>query len=135
MIAALQAAVLLLAIVPAELTATEHVDLAESNWFYDENGKLIFQQVIFYDWCQHHERFQVRAWRLVKHPSQVPARDWEGGGYLATWNDGEVMRRVRADSFRESWTQYDPELAEREYLEKHKRPELRSPRIEQVQAK
>ncbi|MEX2026593.1 MAG: hypothetical protein WEH44_04820, partial [Pirellulaceae bacterium] len=33
---------------------------------------------------------------------------------------------VRAATMRESWTQYDPELVEREYLPKEKRRELRT---------
>jgi hypothetical protein len=126
---------LLFSIVPVELTAREHFDLVELNHFYDENGKLVFDQAIWYRWCCDMERYQVVAWRLVKNDQPAYARDWEGGGYIATWNDGEVMRRVRADSFRESWTQFDPELAEREYLPKEKRPELASLRIEKVQAK
>jgi hypothetical protein len=119
-------ALLLASLNPVELTATDHVDVAESNKFYDDNGRLVFQQIIYYDWCPNQERYQVRAWRIVKDTSQVQARDWEGGGYAATWVDGECIRRVRADSFRESWTQFDPELAEREYFDKSRRRELRS---------
>ena len=120
---------------PVELTAEDRVDVAESNFFYDENGRLVFQQIIYYDWCPRAERYQVVAWRIVKVdtsklprepcPGYVPERDWGRGGYVSLWNEGDVLRRVRADSFRESWTQYDPELAEREVLAKEKRAELR----------
>lgn len=122
----MKAIILLIAIIPYSPVPEDRVSVAELNHFFDYNGRLIFDQVIYYDWSPHTERFQVRAWRLVKDQSFVPARDWEGGGYLSVWNDGEVIRRVRADSFRESWTQYDPELAEREVLCKERRRELRS---------
>ena len=132
---ALSAIVVVLGINPTEDVARETVDLMEVNHFYDEQGRLVFDQVIFYDWSPDHSRYMVRAWRLVKNPSQLPERDWRDGGYLAVWQDGEILRRVRAQSMRESWTQYDPELAEREYLPKEKRKELRSVKVEKVAAK
>jgi hypothetical protein len=122
-------ALLLVSLNPVELTATDRVDVAESNRFYDDCWRLVFQQIIFYDWSPHTERFEVRAWRIVKDQSQVPARDWSGGGYSATWVDGDCIRQVRADSFRESWTQYDPELAEREWYPKERRRELRKAEV------
>mgnify|MGYP001599711530 CR=1 FL=1 len=112
---------LLLSTIPQEDVVRDRVDLIEVNHFYDEHGRLVFDQAIFYDWCDCHERHQVRAWRLVKCESQLPQRDWERGGYTVAWLDGEVLRRVRADSIRESWTQYDPEFVEREVLCKDKR--------------
>lgn len=110
---------------PPEHVASDHVDLIEVNHFYDEHGKLVFDQVIFYDWCPQQCRFNVRAWRLLKNPTQIPVKNWEHGDYVAVWHDGELLREVRADAMRESWTQYDPELVEREYLPKEKRQELR----------
>jgi hypothetical protein len=62
---------------------------------------------------------------MVKNPAQLPQRDWREGGYQSVWQDGEVLRRVRAESMRETWTQYDPELIEREYLPRERRRELR----------
>lgn len=47
-----------------------------------------------------------------------------GRGYSATWHDGELLRVIEAASFRETWTQYDPELVERDYLPKERRREL-----------
>ena len=63
------AAVLLLSAVSldshAEVTA-DRLDLVELNHFYDEQGRLVFDQLIFYDWSPEDARYQVRAWRLVK---------------------------------------------------------------------
>jgi hypothetical protein len=109
---------------PQEDIAVETVDLIEVNHFYDDQGRLVFDQCIFYDWSSPDGRYMVRAWRLVKNPSQLPQRDWMHGGHTAIWQDGEVLRKVRAGSMRETFTQYDPELVEREYLPKELRRDL-----------
>jgi hypothetical protein len=113
-------------IAPQDDVARESVDLIELNHFYDEQGRLVFDQVIFYDWSANDARYNVRAWRLVKNPAQLPQRDWAGGGYSAMWQDGEQIRHIYSKSSRETWTQYDPELLEREYLPKERRKELRT---------
>jgi hypothetical protein len=105
------------------------VDLVEVNHFYDDQGRHVFDQVIFYDWEAGHSRHMVRAWRLVKNPAQLPQRNWKDGSYSALWYDNDVLRRVQAKSMRESWTQYDPELVEREYLPKEKRKDLQPMKI------
>lgn len=110
---------------PIEDVADERVDLVEVNHFYDDKGRLVFDQIIFYDWEAELGRYNVRAWRLLKKPAQVPHRDWQSRDFVAIWHDGEVLRKVHAESIRETWTQYDPELLEREYLPKEKRRELR----------
>ena len=114
---------------PSSDVAAESVDLIEVNHFYDEHGRLVFDQVIFYDWCSAENRYQVRAWRLLKKPSQIPSKNLQTGEYVTTWHDGDVLRCVRAASFRESWTQHDPELREREYLPKDRRGELYKIRV------
>lgn len=109
---------------PVDDVAYDQVDLVEVNHFYDEHGRLVFDQIIFYDWCSSQSRYNVRAWRLLKTPTQIPHRSREHGGFIAVWYDGEDLRKVKADAIRESWTQHDPELAEREYLPKEQRREL-----------
>lgn len=123
------AALAALGLTPAGDVAQDSVDLIEVNHFYDEHGRLVFDQVIFYDWCTSQNRYQVRAWRLLKKPSQIPLRNFDTGEYETVWHDGDVLRRVRAQSFRESWTQHDPELREREYLPKDRRRELYKMRV------
>lgn len=112
---------------PVELVRDE-VDLIEVNHFFDEQGRLVFDQVIFYEWSQGDARYMVRAWRLVKSPQQLPQKDWRTGNYVAYWRDdgqgGNVLRRVESSAIRETWLQYDPELAEREILPKERRREL-----------
>lgn len=111
---------------PQEDVSRDRVDLVEVNHFYDDTGRHVFDQVIFYDWSSYDCRHVVRAWRMVKTPSQLPKKSWSDNTYTAIWIDGEVLREVRASSMRESWTQYDPELLEREFLPKEKRRELRT---------
>jgi hypothetical protein len=129
---AIGALVVVLSSHPTEDVARERVDLIEVNHFFDEQGRLVFDQVIFYDWSGDHSRYMVRDWRLVKSASQLPQRDWHSGGYLAVWQDGEVMRRVGSEAMRETWTQYDPELVEREYLPKDERRKLRNVKVERI---
>lgn len=120
----------------------EGVDIVELNHFYDEHGRLVFDQVIFYDWDA--ERPQIREWRLAKDHGSMPARDWfrkfesqssillsgepaaGEGSWVCRWQDGGALRAVYATSYKETWTQYDPELVEREILPKEKRRALKS---------
>ncbi len=120
-------ALLLLSTIPHDYVLREHVSLVEVNAFYDENGRLVFEQDIFYDWSWKSQRYDVVAWRLVKQPSMRPQRDFVNGGWSVMWQDGDMTRRVSADSLRETWTQYDTELLEREILPKEARRELRQP--------
>ena len=106
---------------PIEPVAQEHVDLVEINHYYDQRGKLVLDQVIFYEWCAERCRYQVRDWRLLKSANQLPRRNRHGNDYGAVWRDGQVLRKVHARAVRETWTLYDPEVADREYLPKNRR--------------
>ena len=112
---------------PVQREAIDQVDLAEINHFYDEQGRLVFDQIIFYDWCPAQSRYNVRDWRLLKNPAQVPLRNWREGNFVAAWHDfkdRDLLRKVKAKMVRQTWTQYDPELLEREFLAQEKRLEL-----------
>ncbi len=116
---------LALSVVPPTDVCSETVDVVEVNHFYDDQGRLVFDQVIFYDWHHQQSHYHVRAWRLIKTPSQIPRRCHSSQfGYVTIWHDGYALRRVVAISLRETWTQYDPELLERELLPKQLRCEL-----------
>lgn len=115
---------LLLGIVPREDTLVEQADVTELNHFYDEGGQLVFRQLIFWDWDCCDDRHHVRAWRMQKEGRPVPWWDWRLGCYRTTWLDGEVMRDVRTRTYEETWTQYDPELIDREWVPRENRREL-----------
>lgn len=53
---------LLLAILPPPVEPVEDCcDLVELNHFYDEAGRLVFDQIIFWEWSPAESRFHVRA--------------------------------------------------------------------------
>ena len=118
----------LLSAVPREDIVTDEVDLVEYNHYYDEEARHVFDQLIFYNWSMTEGRFQVRTWRLIRSPVQLPTRNWHAGGYDVLWTDGEVTRRVHARALRETWTQHDPEMRERTFLPKDRRQEFVTPR-------
>lgn len=112
----------------ATSTADERVDLIEINHFHDDQGRPVFDQIIFYDWSATDCRYQIRDWRLLKNPNQIPVRRTSDGEYVAVWNDfksRDALRKTQAKLVRETWTQYDPELVEREFLPEGKRRKLR----------
>lgn len=56
--------------------------------------------------------FRIRTWRKLS-VAGVPVRDHQSGGYVCRWHDEGVLREVRAEAYRETWTMYDAELEER----------------------
>lgn len=105
-----------------ELVLADQCDVIELNHFYDDNGRHVFDQVIFYNWDG--RRHEVLDWRLVKEPSYLPQR-LPGGACRCLFVDAQAIRQVTGSSGRETWTQFDPELAEREFLPKERRRLLR----------
>ena len=110
----------------------EHVDLIEVNSFYDDNGKLMLSQYIFYDWCSSSGRYQVRDWKLMKEcpnkPENImalPLRRANGDITLRIKDGDGTLREITTRHVRHTHTQYDPELLEREFLSKDRRIGLR----------
>jgi hypothetical protein len=106
---------------PLDLVSTDAADVIELNHFYDTDGRQVFDQVIFWQWHADEGAYHVRAWRLWKQAAQTPWRDRLHGGYVTAWYDGERLRVVRATSLRETWTQFDPELDDRQLFPAHER--------------
>jgi hypothetical protein len=106
---------LLLAIVNIGSTPiVDRVDMVELNHRYGLDGQFMFDQVIWYDWNQEEERFDIVDFRVISNSEAEPlpkgrvwVSDWmDEGRYLSskmTW------RQVIASSYKETWTQYDPE--------------------------
>ncbi len=133
------ASLLLIGIAPATENeeapvVSQRVDLIELNHFVDEDGREVFRQVIFYDWSKTHRRFHVRAWRLVKHESQIPQRRWNPTRYQCTWHDDGLLRQVSAPQLRETWTQQDPERVNRALLPEDQRIPLFVPKTARAEA-
>ena len=70
----------------AQPVLEDHVDLIEINHHYDENGWLVMDQVIFYQWCSVKSRYRVRDWRPLKSFTQVPTKDHPSGKFITIWN-------------------------------------------------
>lgn len=120
------AVVLVIPAKPASSVTTKRatVDLIELNHFLDDNGREVFRQVVFYDWSTQRKQFQVRGWRLIKHPSQLPQRKWETKGYQVQWEDKAITRIVIGKAMRETWSKEDPERVNRALLPENERKPL-----------
>ena len=119
------AAACLLLVEPITLATEERVDVIEHNRFYNpDNAKHVFDQVIFRD---HHRSCVDRIvdWRLVKNKSHVPYRDFARGEYVMRWWDNDKFRVVRSGVLTDTWTNYDPELEDREVFPRERRRGLR----------
>jgi hypothetical protein len=127
------ASLLLIGVAPdsthSKQLARERVDMIELNHFIDGEGREVFRQVIFYDWSKPHKQFHVRAWRLIKKPSQLPQHRWNPEHYRCRWQDDDIMREVWSPTMRETWTQRDPERVNRTLLPEDQRVPLWTPQI------
>jgi hypothetical protein len=123
---------------PKDDVIRETFDLVEINHFYDDNGKLVFDQCIWYNWedkFTYHTfaeekiivgpRFNVVAWRLIKNNNYIPRFNHKNKTYESIFFDGDNIRIINTFSFRETWTQYDVELVERDFIPKECRKELK----------
>lgn len=132
---------LALSVGPEDDILRDTVSVQEYNHFYDEKGKLVFDQIIYYEWQPYAVmredeegkqwpesgwRYQVVDWRLCRGTgNEIPEYNHRLGRWVAVFKDGEAIRRIESASFRETWTQVDPELAERSWLDKDRRRKLK----------
>lgn len=111
---------LLFAIAPRlDRPAIDFVDTIERNFFYDEHGRLVFEQII--GWHKDHVRF----WVLANREKRIELQEVRGR-HVLWFDDGAIFREIWSLSFYESHTQWDPELADRDQLPKEKRQPLSS---------
>ncbi len=110
-------ATLILAIIPHQ--TADGVERLELNNFYDQEGRLVFTQLVGWEADEH-----CRFWKMVKDDVYI-SQDRLLGGWVASWSDADKVRRVRSRSFSESWTQVDVELEDRTYFPKERRRPLR----------
>lgn len=93
----------------------DRVCAVEVSHVYDGDGGKTLSQTCyldFYAWLPE-PRYYYRAWRQLRTPSMIPVRDYQRGGYVAIWVDGDQLRIVRCLSVYETHLQFDPEIAER----------------------
>lgn len=123
---------LLFSIIPQDLVLTDSFDKVEINHFYDDQGRHVFDQVIWYDWEEIYHRHTVHAWRLVKNKGCIPTLNRQTNLYESLFNDNDLLRKVNAKYMVETWTQHDVELVDRDFLPKEKRRELSLTKSKQI---
>jgi len=132
------------------LVVEDHFDMVEINHLYNDNGNLVLDQIIYWDW--EGDNFHVVDWRPIKdgretltskeyniRKNQQPmfrgerlpvVPKWVGSQmvpvkrdniYRVIWWDGNVLRKVTCDVLMTTWTQNDPELEDRELWPKIRR--------------
>ena len=108
-------ALLLLSIVPHDGVVEDRVDLIELNHYFDNEGRPVFDQLIFWEWTDRMGgRFICRDFRIVKHHREWPDHQRDRGEWTVVRSEGESVRRVSSPSFVETWTLHDPELRVRQ---------------------
>ena len=107
---------LLLLLIPFELITSEQVDWIERNHYHDQQGRLVFTQVIFWEWND--TDFRVRDFRIERENMQLDPEK-------IRWMERDYFREVSAETITESWTQYDPEVFDRRFLPQQQRRGLR----------
>lgn len=106
-------------LLPYSPAIEDRVEKLELNHFFRDDGgetlELAFSQVIV--WRRGpHGQWHVADWRIVKDQRQWPRRDLRGG-YTWIFTDTDVLRRVRARIFCETFTLYDREMVDRQKWE------------------
>ena len=105
---------------------SDRVELIELNHVRDENGKHVFDQLLF--WSDYPERgLHVRDWCVVKPNTMLPRKQedaWE-----TRWSRKGVTYVVRANRFKETTTRFDPEIADPVTFPKVTASSVSSPRV------
>jgi hypothetical protein len=109
----------------------QRVDLIELNHCHDETGRHCYDQLVFYEWSPDYRRYHVVAWCLVDQGlARMPAFDHSKRLYIVSWYDRESgrHREIWSPIFRETWSDSDPERANKKLLdEKYRVTLLRQP--------
>lgn len=97
---------------------SEHVACIELNSFFDRAGKLVFEQNIFWEIEPATGRFQVRSWCMVDDREALnrrPVKNVVTGLYQVDWydTDKQMQRKITSRIYRESYSQIDPEIADK----------------------
>jgi hypothetical protein len=109
----------------------DYVNSIELNHYYDEHGKLVFDQFVFWGFNDH-----VREWRLSKNGRKLVDRGLPlifGDPYFVfnfqdkyvLMHDNGRIYKIYYTSYYRTWTQYDVELYDRELYPKEWRVPFR----------
>lgn len=112
---------------PHQSKVVQKVDLVELNHRYDDQGRHCYDQVIFYEWSPDFRRYHVVAWCLVDNGlTRLPTLDHAKDRYVVRWYDRESSRHreIWAPVYRETWSDWDPERANKELMDEKYRVSL-----------
>jgi hypothetical protein len=132
---------LLFTVLPRQLEIVDRFDVFETNHYHatcDTEGELshkyVFTQLLCLNWNHETLNHQCEAWKMVtskmdewklsRDPILVPRYDHARRVWVVIYNDGDVIRRIEAKSYRISNTDFDPEVEERTTWPKEKRTDL-----------
>jgi hypothetical protein len=94
-------------------TLPDPVDVIEINHVLDANGEETLCQLIF--WSLGPNGFmEIVAWRLHQNHNHDPRKDFRTGRYIVRMVDKGDVRVITGKAIVETWTQYDPELSDRQ---------------------
>lgn len=105
----------------------DRVDLIELNHCFDDLGRHLYDQIVFYEWSPDYRRHNVIAWCMVEDDlNRLPVRLPGSREYCVRWQDRDarVKREVRSANYRETWTEVDPERANKKVLDEKNRTSL-----------
>lgn len=108
-------AYLLLLFVDPHPPLVDHVDLIERNHVVClKTGGDRLDQIIYWRWDNVTHGHRVVAWRMTRDRTSLLVR--RGNGWRESWSDGEYRREIYARRYLETWTEHDPEVADRDVL-------------------
>jgi hypothetical protein len=99
-----------------EPAIVEHTDMVEVNHFHNIQGDPAFTQVIFWKWYHDKAEYHVRSWTMHEKLSI--------SGKTVSFFDGQSHRKITSAHFKESWSQSDPERADKEHVAETERIRL-----------
>lgn len=97
--------------------------MIELNHKYDSNGIHVFDQVIFWDRDPRNGKYHVVAWHLIDPRDENHKRPVCDNHGCSTFimSAGRLVR-VSAPLYRESYTDFDPEVEDRKITQEWRRP-------------
>lgn len=107
------------------------IDFLEKNHFYDEHANLVFIQLIFYERNPINNRDEVIYWVMLSSNRGIDVYfDTSINHYVVFIFEKSGPQKIIATSYAETWTQYDRELVNREFLSPDRRRGLNSDKRE-----